>query len=95
LAFAYPPTDQTPEYYRQSGTGDGITGEKTKSLKHLEKIYTFLLRNKFDRKSLIIAFGGGVIGDIAGAAAATFIRGNPWHGRRWQIGPKLGNLAEK
>jgi 3-dehydroquinate synthase len=51
------------------------SGEQTKSLHYLEKIYTFLLEKKAHRKSLLIAFGGGVIGDITGFAAASFLRG--------------------
>lgn len=50
-------------------------GEQTKSIQYLEKIYTFLLEKKAHRKSLLIAFGGGVIGDLVGFAAASFLRG--------------------
>ena len=50
-------------------------GEQTKSLAHLANIYSFLLEKKAHRKSLLIAFGGGVIGDLVGFAAASFLRG--------------------
>ncbi|MFD2206912.1 3-dehydroquinate synthase [Kiloniella antarctica] len=50
-------------------------GEQTKSFGQLEKVIDFLLENKIDRKSTLIAFGGGVIGDLAGFAAATVMRG--------------------
>ena len=50
-------------------------GEKNKTLDTVRELYTFLIENKFDRKSLIIAFGGGVTGDLAGFAAATYLRG--------------------
>lgn len=50
-------------------------GESSKSAATLEKIYTFLTRHKIDRQSYIIALGGGVVGDLAGFAAATFLRG--------------------
>ncbi|MCB9058868.1 MAG: 3-dehydroquinate synthase [Calditrichae bacterium] len=50
-------------------------GEKSKSAKYLEQLYTQLLENRFERNSLIIALGGGVIGDLAGYVAATFLRG--------------------
>ena len=50
-------------------------GEVNKSLKQAEEIYSWLIENKFDRSSLIIAFGGGVIGDLAGFVAATYLRG--------------------
>ncbi|MBI4833828.1 MAG: 3-dehydroquinate synthase [Planctomycetes bacterium] len=50
-------------------------GEKTKSLKTVEKIYHKLLSARLDRSSAVIGFGGGVIGDIAGFVASTFMRG--------------------
>lgn len=50
-------------------------GENTKSQENLNRIYSFLLKKKYSRDTLIIAMGGGVIGDIAGFAAATFMRG--------------------
>ena len=51
------------------------SGEKSKSLKSLNKLYNSLFSNKVDRNSVIYAFGGGVIGDLAGFAAATYMRG--------------------
>ncbi len=50
-------------------------GEKAKSDSVLQNIYSELLKHKFERNSLIIAFGGGVIGDLAGFASATYLRG--------------------
>ena len=50
-------------------------GENAKSFDQVQYLYTKLLENKFERNSLIIAFGGGVIGDLAGFVAATFLRG--------------------
>jgi 3-dehydroquinate synthase len=50
-------------------------GEVNKSLKQAEEIYSWLIEKKFDRNSLIIAVGGGVIGDLAGFVAATYLRG--------------------
>lgn len=49
--------------------------EKNKSLAETVRIYNFLTQNNFDRNSVIIAVGGGIIGDIAGFAASTFMRG--------------------
>lgn len=49
--------------------------EKRKSFESLDKIYSKLIGNKYGRDSLIIAIGGGIIGDIAGYAAATYMRG--------------------
>ncbi len=53
-------------------------GEPSKSLKQTEKLYTKLLECNFRRDSLILALGGGVIGDLAGFVAATFMRGIPF-----------------
>ncbi|QEK11766.1 3-dehydroquinate synthase [Crassaminicella thermophila] len=53
-------------------------GEKSKSLDTLEYLYNELLDFEITRGDLIIAFGGGVIGDITGFAAATLLRGIPF-----------------
>lgn len=50
-------------------------GEQYKNLEVLNRIYDSLLRNRFDRNTTIIALGGGVIGDMAGFAAASYQRG--------------------
>ncbi|HHV95372.1 MAG TPA: 3-dehydroquinate synthase [Clostridiaceae bacterium] len=50
-------------------------GENSKNLDTISKIYKFLINIKADRKSCLIALGGGVIGDITGFAAATYLRG--------------------
>jgi 3-dehydroquinate synthase len=52
-------------------------GERYKQLATVGKIYDALIRAGADRVSSIIAIGGGVIGDIAGFAAATYLRGIP------------------
>ena len=53
-------------------------GEKSKSLKRLEEVYNELLDFQITRGDLIIAFGGGVIGDLAGFAASSLLRGIPY-----------------
>ncbi len=53
-------------------------GEEYKNLTTLEQIYNQLIANNFDRGSGLLAIGGGVVGDIAGFAAATFLRGIPF-----------------
>ena len=53
-------------------------GEKSKSLKVAESLYTTAIKHNLDRKSPIFALGGGVVGDIAGFVAATFMRGVPF-----------------
>jgi 3-dehydroquinate synthase len=50
-------------------------GERSKSAFRLGQIHTFLIERKFDRQSLVIALGGGMIGDLAGFASATYLRG--------------------
>ena len=50
-------------------------GESTKSFINLEKIIDQLLESKVDRDSVLIALGGGVIGDLAGFAGAITLRG--------------------
>lgn len=53
-------------------------GEEYKSLEWLSYIYDKLTEYKMERQSPIIALGGGVVGDIAGFAAATYLRGVPY-----------------
>jgi 3-dehydroquinate synthase len=50
-------------------------GEEYKNLETLKRIYDELLKHGLDRKSALIALGGGVVGDITGFAAATYMRG--------------------
>ncbi len=49
-------------------------GERAKSLRIIERGYKSLLENNIDRKGLICALGGGVVGDAAGYIAATYLR---------------------
>jgi len=53
-------------------------GEEFKNNNSLLSIYDFLMENDFDRGCGLIALGGGVVGDIAGFAAATYLRGIPY-----------------
>lgn len=50
-------------------------GEPTKSFQSLPAIYSAMLKAKISRSDLVIALGGGVIGDLTGFAAASFLRG--------------------
>lgn len=50
-------------------------GEATKSFQSLPEIYSAMLKAKISRSDAVIALGGGVIGDLAGFAAASFLRG--------------------
>ncbi|WP_096188631.1 3-dehydroquinate synthase [Evansella halocellulosilytica] len=54
------------------------SGEQSKSFTMYEELLTYALKKGLDRKSLIIALGGGVVGDIAGFVAATYMRGIPF-----------------
>jgi len=51
------------------------SGEKSKSIATCEFIWNILNNNNFDKKSLLINLGGGVIGDIGGFCASTYLRG--------------------
>jgi 3-dehydroquinate synthase len=50
-------------------------GERFKQLQTVSRVYEALLRANADRASTLLTFGGGVIGDMAGFAAATYLRG--------------------
>ena len=52
-------------------------GEQNKTLAMAEHMYTWLAGHKAERGHLIIAVGGGVVGDLAGFVAATYLRGMP------------------
>lgn len=53
-------------------------GEEHKDLKTLGEIYDRMIAARLERKSCVMALGGGVVGDMAGFAAATFLRGIPY-----------------
>lgn len=50
-------------------------GEESKSLATLERVLDFLVASGLDRRATLVAFGGGVVGDLGGLAAALFMRG--------------------
>jgi shikimate kinase/3-dehydroquinate synthase len=52
-------------------------GESSKSLTQLSAIYDWLVERQAERREAIIAFGGGVVGDLVGYAAASYLRGVP------------------
>jgi 3-dehydroquinate synthase len=53
-------------------------GESAKSLRIVESCYDQLAKHRLERKSFIVALGGGVVGDLAGFVAATYLRGIPF-----------------
>lgn len=50
-------------------------GEENKNLKTVETLYETLLSNQFERSDMLLALGGGVVGDLTGFTAATYLRG--------------------
>ena len=52
-------------------------GERYKSFRSLERAVTFLSENRLERDDLVLALGGGVVGDLAGFSAAIYLRGLP------------------
>ncbi len=81
-------TDSTVEsfYYsriKKSFTENGFSvsltvispGERSKTFTSLDRVYSDLLHGGIRRNDLVVALGGGVVGDIAGFAASTFLRG--------------------
>lgn len=57
--------------------GDFIfpAGEENKNLDTVRKLYEYLICNHYDRGDMLVALGGGVVGDLCGYAAATYLRG--------------------
>ena len=53
-------------------------GESSKSLEQAHEVYTSLIHAQADRKTVVIALGGGVVGDLAGFIASTYMRGVPF-----------------
>ena len=53
-------------------------GETAKSLRNVQSCYDHLSAHRLERKSFIVALGGGVVGDLAGFVAATYLRGIPF-----------------
>ena len=72
--------------FNQSLKAEGIAhselilppGEQTKSFEYLQKVCEWMLETGTDRKTTLVALGGGVIGDLAGFAAAITLRGMPF-----------------
>ena len=50
-------------------------GESQKTLDTVQDLYELLIKEKFDRKDVLVALGGGVVGDLTGFTAATYLRG--------------------
>lgn len=50
-------------------------GEENKNIDTVCDVYEYLIQNHFDRKDMLVALGGGVVGDLTGFAAASYLRG--------------------
>lgn len=50
-------------------------GEENKNLDVVRQLYGFLIEHKFERRDVLVALGGGVVGDLTGFSAATYLRG--------------------
>jgi shikimate kinase/3-dehydroquinate synthase len=74
--------DQSREAIRNSGFSVDYylvpPGEASKDINAAVKIYDFLIKCKVERNDVIVALGGGVVGDLVGFVAATYLRGVPW-----------------
>ncbi|MBL6763967.1 MAG: 3-dehydroquinate synthase [Verrucomicrobiae bacterium] len=55
-----------------------FAGEQSKNLRSVNTCYTTLAKHRLERKSFVVALGGGVVGDMAGFVAATYLRGVPF-----------------
>jgi len=53
-------------------------GEQQKNLRNVQACYDHLAKHRLERKSFVVALGGGVVGDLAGFVAATYLRGIPF-----------------
>ncbi len=67
--------DQLQPYFPDVRLLSVPEGESSKSLTQANELYTAMIQRGATRDSLILAFGGGVVGDLAGFVAATFMRG--------------------
>ena len=54
------------------------SGERSKTLREVSRMYRFLSKGRFERRSWLVAVGGGVVGDLVGFTAATYLRGIPF-----------------
>lgn len=74
--------EKAAELLRRAGKQPSLhlvpAGENSKSMEEAEHVYTKAISAGLDRKSAIVALGGGVVGDLAGFIAATYMRGVPF-----------------
>ena len=71
-------------------------GEKSKRIAVVEQCYDQLAAHRLERKSFIVALGGGVVGDLAGFVAATYLRGGLiWDGKQVLARPGDGRFVAR
>ncbi len=80
LVVSCPPVWRLHGHRLQAAAGESgpaliPDGERAKVLLTVARLYEALVKRRFDRSASLIAFGGGVVGDVAGFAAATYLRG--------------------
>lgn len=68
-------TELLQEQYEQVFSFVFEAGEQSKNMDTVQKLYEYLIINRFDRHDFLIALGGGVVGDLTGFSAATYLRG--------------------
>ena len=73
MANARPPRSR--RWASRRGSLEVAAGEQSKSFATLERVYDAIVEAELDRNSAVFALGGGVVGDLAGFAAATYMRG--------------------
>lgn len=73
--------DEMKEILTKAGVFDKVNkyvfsaGEESKNLDTVREVYKYLIEEGFDRKDVLLALGGGVVGDLTGFVAATYLRG--------------------
>lgn len=67
--------EQTKLYFNTVLVHSFPAGESSKNLETVNSLYEILIRHRFDRNDILIALGGGVVGDLTGFTAATYLRG--------------------
>lgn len=68
-------TDLIKDHVKEVSSFTFSAGEDSKTLDTVYDLYETLISKEFDRKDFLIALGGGVVGDLTGYAAATYLRG--------------------
>lgn len=68
-------TEELKQYFSTVLLYTFPAGEASKNVETVNGVYEFLIQNHFDRHDMLAALGGGVVGDLTGFTAATYLRG--------------------